>query len=217
LVLDQFGNEINAADPTKQSELALPAAESAFTVRVQSQGQQFARNQGRAPEPTSLFTFDLPNGRELMKIDWSSQANQNWLGLGNQQERLTVDKRVIFDAISNRLVIIPFERDSVVSRRLDIKAAFDKLDGPPAITTPTLLWASSGKDFRHQIKVHSLKSPLTFRLTGKPGAAGPSLASDGILTWKVPSRSEGKEVAAVVTIRDAGGEESTAVLRILVR
>jgi hypothetical protein len=213
MVLDQSGRQINAADPQKQNVLVLPTADPALTLHVQH-GQGMMPQRG---QPGASISLVLPGGSEPLRIDGPQDLGQNWLWFNNNQERLTADKRLTIDAASQRLLVIPPENDRIVSRKLDLDGAFNRLDGAPVVTSPTLVWATSGQEFRHQIKARSRRGGLTFRLSGTLAPPGLSVASDGVVTWKVPSKSDGTEATAVVTIRDAGGQETTSVLKILVR
>jgi hypothetical protein len=153
-----------------------------------------------------------------LTVDAPQELGQTWHWFSNDtRERLTSDKRLTFDPASQRLLVIPPEKDRVISRKLDLDGAFNRLGGAPIVTSPLLLWAASGQDFRHQIRARSGKGGLSFRLSDGLAPPGLAIAGDGAVTWKVPPKSEGKEVRVAVTVRDASGQETLAVLKILVR
>jgi S1-C subfamily serine protease len=217
-VLDQNGREITPAAPQNPNVpvilLVLPTADPALTLHV----RQSSRMVAQRPQAFASVSVVLPGGKELLTIDELPELSKIWTwSSDNNQERLTRDKRFTFDTASQRLLVIPPENDGIVSRKLDLEGAFNRLGGAPVVTSPTLLWATSGQEFRHQIKARSRAGGLKFRLSGTLAPPGLSVASDGVVTWKVPPKSSGTEVTAVVTIRDAAGQETTSALKILVR
>jgi hypothetical protein len=213
MVLDQYGGQITAADPKQGNVLVLPTADPAFTLQVE-QGQRTVPQRG---QPSASVSLVLPTGMELLTIDAGQELGPNWSWFNNNQERLTADKRLTFDATGQRLLVIPPENDRIVSRKLDVDGALNRLDGAPVVTSPTLLWATPGQEFKHRIKVQSKTGGLKFRLSGNTAPPALTVSDDGIVTWKVPSKWERSEATAVVSIRDASGQETQSVLKIVVR
>jgi hypothetical protein len=212
VILDQYGKKINSADPKQPGVLTIPTSDPALSIVVNpNQGRFNSRQQVKPP-----LSIVIPDGTTLVTIEIPMAYLQNW-AFNNITERLTADKRLAFDPASQRLMILTPENDRIVSFRLDVDGAFNRLAGPPIVTSPTLLWATAGQDFRHQITARSTKGGLTFSLSGGMAPAGLAITSDGTVTWKPPSKSDGMEGKAAVTIKDAAGQQTNCVLKILVR
>jgi serine/threonine protein kinase len=224
-VLDLNGRTITSSQratanqfsfPTPDPSYMFPTPDPSYMLRL-SLSQTFGAQRGR----DAALSVALPSGKELLRVEGLEEFNpgDNALVRVGHQSRLTLDKRFHLDTASRRLVTLSSQNsqnDRLVSRPLDFDGAFDRLGDLPVVTSPAYLFATSGQEFRHQIEVRSKKGGLTFTL---PAGTSPALSvtDKGVVIWKVPAKSEGTEVAATVTIRDAAGQETSSVLWILVR
>jgi hypothetical protein len=132
------------------------------------------------------------------------------------QDDFTVEKRFHFLPAANLLVTVPFTNDRPVLRRLDIRKALDKLGGEYlVVTTPSILWATAGNTFSHQIEALSKAGGIRYTVTQGPD--GLTISSTGKLEWLPPkSAAGGDAVTAVVTVADSTGTERFHTLRIRV-
>jgi hypothetical protein len=101
-------------------------------------------------------------------------------------------------------------------RRLDIRAALDKVGGAYlVVTSPPNLHATAGKAFNHQIEALSKAGGI--RCTVAQGPDGLAVSPTGKLTWLPPKgAARGGVVTAVVTVADSNGTERFHTLRIRV-
>jgi hypothetical protein len=211
-IVDQYGKIIAASDPTRQGVFLVPTTDSAYTLRVRASGRS-----GNSQYEVPALGVVLPGGAELLRVESADELNDSSGWFNNAAGGMSADRRIILDPASQRLLTIPTQNDRVVSRKLDLDGAFERLADTPVVTSPMRVWATTGQEFRHQIKARSKKGGLTFELAGGNTPAALHITSEGVVTWNVPSKTEMSEVAIAVTIRDAAAQEATSVLKILVR
>jgi serine/threonine protein kinase len=210
-VVDQYAKVIAGNDNPSRNSPILPTPQSTYRIRVNPQGMT-AKGRSRAGSVDLL----LPTGAVLLSVEGVDASNGWQVQPGTGRSHLTSATRLHFDPSSHAFAYIPAENDRIVWQKLDIDGAFSRLNDPLVILSPTFVSAVSGQDFRHQIRVRSRTGVAQCRLSSE-GLAGLAVTPDGVVTWKVPAKSEGKEVTAVIGVSDGAGHEITSVLKILIR
>jgi serine/threonine protein kinase len=206
-VVDQYAKVIARNDNSSQNSPILPTPRSTYRLRPNPQQQ-------KRPSSVSLL---LPTGAVLLTVEGIGDSSNVWrVQQGAAQSHLTSATRLHFDPSSQALVYIPPENDRIVWQKLDIDGAFSRMNDPLVVMSPTFVSAVSGQDFRHQIEVRSRAGVAQYRLSSE-GPAGLTVTPEGVVTWKVPAKSEGKEATAVIGVSDGAGHEISSVLKILVR
>jgi hypothetical protein len=206
-VVDQYNKVITRTENASQNSPTLPTSDPAYWIRVSS--PQMSQ--------TASVSLLLPTGAVLLSVEFKGDSTpkgrfQPVVASGN----LPTAERVHFDPSSHTLAYIPAQNDRIVWQKLDIEGAFTRLNDPIVVLSPTFVAAVAGQDFRHQIQVRSRWGPVKYRLSSEapPGLA---VTPEGLVTWKVPGKSDGREATAVIAASDGGGHEVTSVLKILIR
>jgi hypothetical protein len=127
---------------------------------------------------------------------------------------LPQDKRAfLFNEHDLLLLILPGD-DRLMVKKVALKEAIQR-PNRLVVVSPAAVFTTAGQSFSHQIRVSSRVGNLTYSLIKQPPSM--SIMPDGTLNWTPSSRFVGREVIAVVTIRDASGQDVVHTLNILVR
>jgi len=117
------------------------------------------------------------------------------------------------------LVVIPEGEDRLILRKIALRDAVSRLDllDHPVVVSPSDVFASRRQTFTQELRVLSKAGGLTFSLVKGSAPSNMKVAEDGKVTWPVPSKFPGKEVRAIIKVKDATGREVPHRLDILVR
>ena len=204
-------------------ELVLPTSDAAYYLSISGLPSITANNTSRslAGRMVTISVNASGGGSPLLTACTAGVDEDGWgrperdVSISND---LTIDKRFHFVPAAHLLVTIPPENDRLVLRtgNFDVDAALNR-DGGDAliVTSPSRLLARAGQSFEHRVVARSRKGGLAFALATGPD--GLDVATDGTLTWSVPKRLPSDEVRAVVTARDATGQEVLQALTIHVK
>lgn len=130
------------------------------------------------------------------------------------QNRLTLDRRVLYFSDSNLLVTLPKSDDLLVLNEVDLDAELRKTgDDYLHVVSRPPQYVKRGQRFQYQLEVKSSNSGVTYTL--ESGPSGMRVADDGLLSWRVPRRV-GEPYDAVITVSNDSGRETTHALRLTI-
>jgi hypothetical protein len=128
-------------------------------------------------------------------IDW----------IGGRPEPM--DRHVFFLPDFKVLAVIPKTGDKLFLTNVDVSAALEKSGGDYLLVTskpPTDF--TVGQKLSYAIAVKVKKGPAKCKL--ESGPEGMTVTADGKLEWAVPAGFAEKEVSVIVSVTDAGGQET---------
>jgi S1-C subfamily serine protease len=128
-------------------------------------------------------------------VDWISGSVQ------------PLDQHIFFVPESKWLVVIPRTNDKLLLTKLDLSVAMDKAGVDYLLITskpPTEFVA--GQKWSYAIAVKVKKGPAKFKL--EAGPEGMTVSAEGKLEWAVPVGFAEKEVSVIISVTDAGGQET---------
>jgi len=83
------------------------------------------------------------------------------------------------------------------------------------VTSQAPLTAKKGQPYSYKLTVKSKKGSPRFRLESAP--PGMTVSDDGQLSWAVPESFSDSEVAVIISVRDAAGQECFHTFTLAVR
>ncbi len=160
-----------------------------------------------AADGSRLFTV---HGLDEMAFEIKYQDQSGWAA-----SPFTLDKRFVFVPRAQLLITIPVENDRLVLRRLNVDLALERAGGRYLfVVSPLCVAATAGQKLEHQIVARSSKGGVTCALVQGPD--GMNVAPDGMVTWQVPEKLAGEDVAATIAVKDAAVQERSIVLAVRV-
>jgi hypothetical protein len=223
--LDLDGNPIGLAGqiPNGLPDVTIPSSDPAYCLRIGGLPDiltyGFANPKPRSSADVVTASIHAADGSRLLTVhgldemapDVKAEVAGEWMRKG-----FTIDKRFYLVPAAHLLITIPPENDRLILRRLDLEEALDRAGGNDLIVVSTpLLAATAGQTLEHRIVARSKPGGITCALASGPD--GLKLAPDGQLTWTVPRDLQGEDVAAVVKLKDASGQERSYMLEIRVK
>ncbi len=198
-------------------------AEPRYRLRVPSQtgrfyltcpgggGAQINTGVMDAGKPVTLYLMGDSRPIATLNDVELPASNEAWTG-----SDFTQDKRVLFVPEAKLIAIIPRSNDRLVLHRLDIDAALEKvgIDFLFVVSRPPSV-ANKGTRVVYAPQVKSKKGGVKFKLESGPD--GMRVTADGKLAWDVPRDFADTEVAVILTVSDASGQEVFHNFRIAVR
>ena len=127
-----------------------------------------------------------------------------------------IGRRVLLFPEHELLVLIPEGEDRLLLRKIALRDELSRRDHP-VVVSPSDVFATRGQTFTQELRVLSKAGGLTFSLVKGSAPSNMKVAEDGKVTWPVPSKFPGKEVCAIIKVKDATGREVPHRLDILVR
>jgi hypothetical protein len=187
-----------------ESRMIVPTTDSTYVLMYSSGSQNDVKG----------VSVLLPNGDTLLNIGFSSpeRARSN---IYNRNATLSMDRRAHLFVAYQLLVVIPAGDDRLVLRRIALQEALDRVSDRLLVVSPTALLASHNQPFSHKLRVRSKRGAVTYAVNRGP--ANMAVAADGTVTLPAPEKYAGKEVSAVIQVRDASGQEVFHSINILVR
>lgn len=137
---------------------------------------------------------------ESLDIGWGNEA-QEWYNM-----QFPLDRRVHFLPDAKLLILIPRTNNRLALYKVDVDAALEKSSADYLfVTSRPVTLAKKGSTYTYPIVVKAKKGGLKYQL--ETGPKGMAVSGSGEVTWPVPGDLAEKEVAVVVGIHDAGGQE----------
>jgi len=151
----------------------------------------------------TLVFFLGGTDRQLANVEGVSNEQ---IAYGGNRDKLTPDQRVFFIPDAKLVVTIPGTNDRLILHRFDVdqeleKSGIDYL----LVTSQPVVQAVKGQPYRYDLAVKSKKGGVKCKL--ESGPAGMKVTPDGKLTWEVPRDFADAEVAVILTVSDATGQE----------
>jgi hypothetical protein len=183
---------IIAADSFKGS-VVLPTEDPRFFLAVRPHG-------GDTDEVTIHASADRRPVWTVPGIDKMINS-----GLYTHWGQIDGEPRVRFLPSARVLLTLPEGNDSVVLRRLDLRAALNE-SGQDYLFVRSVppFRAPAGDTLVYRVEVESKAGSLRFTLDQGPD--GMTVSPGGVVRWPVPPRYTGKTARAVLTIKDARGK-----------
>jgi len=129
---------------------------------------------------------------------------------------LPIRKRVAFDSSRMRIAFLRNDSEAIVVRDVSLTNLLEGAGGDylvPVSAPP--LNVRRGTLFAYQVRVLSKTSGVSYRVD--LGPAGMFVDSNGLVTWEVPQQEPAfSETVAVITIRNAGGQQAFHNIRLVV-
>lgn len=194
----------------------VPALHPGYYLRIPPGGQRYGYDEsGERGRPMTGSIYLLGNDRPLVSLpempEMRGAANEAWA-----RNDFTLDKRYLFLPASNLLATIPYTNDKVVLRTFDVVKAMDEagIDYLFVASAPPLT-AAKGSAYAYTIKAQSKRGGVTCKL--ESGPPGMTCSPDGTVAWAVPAGNADEDVAVIITVRDATGQEIFHTFNITVR
>jgi S1-C subfamily serine protease len=225
--LDRDGKPIATAGPPRKSapEISIPSSDPAYYLSVSGLADSVTGyvdpsfRHRRSPAGAVTAAIHAADGSRLLTVhgldemafEIKQEDQYEWA-----KNELTLDKRFHFVPAAHLLITIPAENDRLVLRRLDLDEALDRAGRDDLIVrSPPILGAVAGQTLEHRIAARSRQGGITCTMVSGP--EGLRVAPDGQLTWPVPQKLQGQDVTAVVSVKDASGQERSQTLAICVK
>ena len=184
-----FNNTLDKLDIDAGSSLPVYGASGYFVGLRQLNGK-----------PGETITIYTTNDRRLL-VNLPRSIN-----MGMLDNDITTDKRIIFFANYDAMVLIPASKDQIDVCPFNIRdalaeAGIDYLyvySLPPSQFTPGTL-------LTYQIAAASRQGNITYHLDSGP--SGMSITQSGLVSWKPDSKNPDREDSVIVSIKDASGKE----------
>jgi hypothetical protein len=211
--VDQSGKPPNQTEVrTRQgNEMTIPSTDPSYYLSVP---RQSTPNSPGGPV-TAAIHLTGDDRRVLTVAGLNEMASAAGNG-GGKDADLTVEKRFHLVPAANLLITIPPSNDRLVLRRLDLAEMLEQQLGDYLLaTSPAFLTVEADREFEHQVEVKARKGPVTYVMNSGP--EGMVVSPAGKVTWKAAPNRRGREVAAVLTIGDATGQEIFHTIRIRIR
>ena len=190
---------------------------------------------GAAPPGSATIVEPSDDPAYLLRLEWDNRSNSKSISIllptsevlltepmpfppnGNQFHRmLNMNRRGIFLFPKHELlVVISEEEDRLLIRKTALREALSRLDRP-VVLSPSEVFTARGQTFNHELRVLSKAGGLTFT-PAKGAPATMKVTEDGKVTWPVPSKFPGKELRAIIKVKDKAGREVQHRLDILIR
>jgi S1-C subfamily serine protease len=156
---------------------------------------------------TGDLEFFLPgNDQPLARLDNVEGVSSEQISYGSNRDKLTHDQRVHFIPNARRVIAIPRTNDRLVVHRFDLEEAMEKSGVDYlVVTSDPPRTAKRGETYVYGLTVKAKKGGLKYKL--ESGPKGMALSAEGQLTWVVPRDFEEKEVAVIIAVQDATGQE----------
>jgi serine/threonine protein kinase len=187
-------------------KLTVPTADPAYVLQTTS-GQQ-------SREASSSVTVLLP-GRDVLLDVPLPGPNSLSFGYQPNSPKLDSDEHIHLFSKYQLLVVISGSDDRLILRRLPLQAAMERQSDHLVVISPTSFVASGTQAFSHQLRVLSRRGGVSYSLS--KGPPNMSVTPDGKVDWPTTGKSVGREVTAVIQIRDLSGQDLFHAMNILVR
>ena len=115
-------------------------------------------------------------------------------------------RRMFFIPQANLFVTLPASNDRLILRRFDVEAALEK-SGIEYLVVSSQAPSSAkiGATYTYPVVVKAKNGPATVKL--ETGPTGMAVSSAGVMTWAVPADASVGDQEAILSIRDARGQE----------
>ncbi len=172
----------------------LPAVRGSLFLSLQS---------GAGGKGGSATVYVLGQHRPIAKLEqlqhgmtldgWARGATGPW-------------RNIFFIPQANVIAFLPGSKDQVVLYKFNVDAALEKsgIDYLMVVSQSQSV-VKRGSTFHYSIQVKAKRTPVSFKL--ESGPASMSVSKEGTVTWKVPDSLPEGDQEAILTVRDAGGQE----------
>jgi Trypsin-like peptidase domain len=114
--------------------------------------------------------------------------------------------RVFFVPQANLIAVLPVSNDQIVLHKFDIDAALEKSSVDYLfVTSQPPESVKAGTTLNYPIVVRAKRKPVAFKL--ETGPKGMTVSSEGVVTWAAPADAPTANQDAILSVRDAGGQE----------
>jgi hypothetical protein len=129
------------------------------------------------------------------------------VGVGDEREPLTPDKRLFFVPDANLLIGVLPEEGRLALRRCDPEALLKRttLDWYLCVVSRPPTSAPRGGEFSYRLSVRSSKEVVAYRVA--EGPPGMTVSEDGQVKWSVPADFAEPEAAVRLAVLDGNGAE----------
>ena len=197
--------EFRLSDGLRAERFQLPAVGGHYSVSV--------NRDDRSKKENATVNIHVGSAAEPILSIPDITVRPGSYGDFHAQNRLTLDRRVLFFADAKLLVTLPKSDDTLVLTDLDIDEELDQLgeDYLFVVSRPPQ-YVKTGRRFVYQMEVKSSKGGVTYELDSGP--SGMRVTDEGSVSWRVP-RKAGEPADAVITVSDDSGRETTHAFRLI--
>jgi hypothetical protein len=182
------------------SHLYLPAAHGPYYLHAQTIGGTPGGEED-VPQGT-VRVYVLGDKRPIATYSNTAACKYGWEGLHG----LGIDNSLQLIPKAKLLVIVPESRAELRLYPADLEAALDNSGRDYLLfaSTPPATFRK-GQAFTYQAEVRAKKKPVTLKLESAP--QGMSVDAAGLVRWAVPAGFAAERVDAILSAKDAGGQE----------
>lgn len=194
-------------------EVLVPAIGSPFFLGVRGLS---ASNAPKEARPIVAMIHLTPAGEAPLAVIELDEMQERGAANPAGVAALTPDQRFFWLPAANLLITIPATRDRLVVRRLDLRAALDRLgiDGMFA-ASPGLLTVPAGLSVNARIRVISRDEKTVLSLVSGPD--GLLVSPDGTIDWRPPAQFAGRDLTVKVVAANGAGRQAEFTLTLRVR
>jgi hypothetical protein len=157
-------------------------------------------------EKDALSFYLAGNDRPVAKLPGVEGVCEEGIAYGSSRDTINHDRRIHFIPDARLVIGIPTTNDRLVLYRFDPEQALEKSGiDYLLVTSQPPLTASKGRAYAYTLRIKSKKGGVKCKL--ESGPAGMKVTPDGKLTWEVPRDFADAEVAVILTVSDATGQE----------
>jgi WD40 repeat protein len=157
-------------------------------------------------EKDGLSFYLAGNDRPVAKLAGVEGICEEGVSFGSCRDTINHDRRIHFIPEARLVVGIPTSNDRLLLYRFDPEQALEKSDVDYlVVTSQPPRTAARGKPYSYTLRIKSKKGGVRCKLESGPD--GLKATADGKVTWDVPRDFPEGEVAVLLTVADATGQE----------